>query len=342
MQAQSGDINQAIDLCYESLSLHPHAAPHHLLSQLHLARAEIKESLQHIEEAAKLDSSQHMQASLRFHRGLGEYANRNPAKAREWFKESFEMGPHDAQTLEKLAIATATLGDIPLTLDILKDLWHMEPFYMFHNSLPFVRVADLYDEQRQQAEAEGGTDSVRALNTTLSNITRVTQRVFMDISIEGKDKQRVVYGLYGHAAPKAVRNFVEMSACKDPKLCYKGTRFHRVVPDFLVQGGDVLFGTGLGIANIYGRPYSDDPYSLVLMHDQAGLLLAANAGLDSNGGQFVVVLTPAPHLNGNHMIMGRVLEGLEHVEAINKIKVDGEEKPEVAVTIVDCGVIREQ
>lgn len=82
----------------------------------------------------------------------------------------------------------------------------------------------------------------------------------MDIAIGDQAKKRVVYGLYGHAAPKAVRNFAEMSACKNPRLCYKGTKFHRVVPDFLVQGGDVSLGTGLGLANIYGRPYSDDPY----------------------------------------------------------------------------------
>lgn len=109
---------------------------------------------------------------------MAEHENRNPVEARAYFKEAFEKSAQDdVETMERLAIGAAALGDIPLTVDILQELWHLEPFYRFHNSLPFVRVADLYEEQRMQAEVEGGADSVRALNATLSNITRITQRV---------------------------------------------------------------------------------------------------------------------------------------------------------------------
>jgi cyclophilin family peptidyl-prolyl cis-trans isomerase len=338
-QAQSGDLNQAIALCHQSLELQPHADPHHLLSQIYLAKSQPLESLLHIEQAAKLDPSQHLRASVLFHRGLVSYANGNPVEARGLYDESVKMSPHDAQALEKLAIAVAALGDIPFSIDILQQIWHLEPSYVFHNSLPFVRVTDLYDEQWTQAEAEGGQDGVRSLDAGLSNITKITQQVYMDISINGKEKQRVVFGLFGRAAPKAVRNFLDMTGCEDPKLCYKGARFHRVIADFIIQGGDVSLGTGFGTTNTYGRPFGDDPYALILMHDQPGLLLAANAGPDCNGGQFVVTLSPAPHLNGNHVVMGKVLEGMATIIEANRVPVEDNHVPSVSVTVVDCGLV---
>ena len=186
-----------------------------------------------------------------------------------------------------------------------------------------------------------GSTYVSELEEQLRNVSAVTHKVWFDVEVGGKP-QRVTFGLFGYAAPRAVENFVAMSECsKGEKYCYRGAPFHRVVKDFLVQGGDVGSGDGKGRVNIYDRPYADDVFALGLMHDRAGLLISANTGPDSNGGQFVVMMAPAPQLNGRHVVMGKVLEGLSVIEAISNVELRAKtEMPQVAVEIVGSGTLQ--
>eukprot|EP00462_Mataza_sp_D1_P023737 CAMPEP_0175128852 /NCGR_PEP_ID=MMETSP0087-20121206/5155_1 /TAXON_ID=136419 /ORGANISM="Unknown Unknown, Strain D1" /LENGTH=381 /DNA_ID=CAMNT_0016410953 /DNA_START=30 /DNA_END=1175 /DNA_ORIENTATION=+ len=341
--AQKGDMQAAIASCEKAIELGGHYSSHHLLSQIYLAQADHHNALHHMKKAADLEPSMTaLKAGVKFHEAILAQVRGDFAAAHALLKESASQGEElDVQTLEKLAIAAASLGDIPLAVGFLKRVWKAAPAYHFHNNLPFVRIADLYEEQLAMAEEEGGDDAVKRLNQDLSNITAITDTVYFDVAMGGGPAQRVVVGLYGLAAPRAVKSVVAMAECSNPKYCYKDSVFHRVIADFIVQGGDVAKGDGTGTLNIYNRPYADEVYALGLMHDRAGVVQMANAGADTNGGQFVFMVAAAPHLNGNHVVVGRILSGLDHVMEISKTGVDEQtSKPIVEVKLSACGRIK--
>jgi cyclophilin family peptidyl-prolyl cis-trans isomerase len=115
--------------------------------------------------------------------------------------------------------------------------------------------------------------------------------------------------LYPQQAPLTVENFVTLARAG----YYDGTTFHRVIPDFMAQGGDPT-GTGRG-----GPGYTfRDEFSPQLQHDAAGVLSMANAGPGTNGSQFFITLVPTPHLNGRHTVFGRVVEGMDVVNSIRE------------------------
>lgn len=245
----------------------------------------------------------------------------------------------DPKSLEKVALAVAALGDIPTAVAYLNDLWKLAPQYQFHDGIPFVRIADRYDEQIEQAEKKG-KQYAGAVKQSLSNITEVTERVFFDVSIGEGYKGRVVIGLFGKAAPRATKNFIALVTCRDPKVCYKGTKFHRILKDFIIQGGDIHPGDGTGRINSFGRPFGDDVFALALMHDGPGIVQMANAGPDTNGGQFIIMANPAAHLNGNHVVLGRVLEGMDVVAKANAVEVNSRHFPtKLPPTIIECGLL---
>ena len=120
--------------------------------------------------------------------------------------------------------------------------------------------------------------------------------------------------LYGNAAPKTVSNFVGLAE----KGYYDGVTFHRVIVNFMIQGGDPT-GTGRGGESIYGAPFQDE-FVDTLRHTAAGILSMANAGPNTNGSQFFVTLAATPWLDGKHTVFGKVIEGLDVVSAIGKVK----------------------
>lgn len=135
-------------------------------------------------------------------------------------------------------------------------------------------------------------------------------------------------------APKTVANFIELAQgqreWKDPRdgqkksePLYNGTIFHRVIPDFMVQGGDPD-GTGMGGP---GYTFEDETPADGPKFDKRGLLAMANAGPNTNGSQFFVTVAPTPHLNGRHTIFGEVTQGMEVVEAISMAATGHDDKP---------------
>jgi cyclophilin family peptidyl-prolyl cis-trans isomerase len=120
--------------------------------------------------------------------------------------------------------------------------------------------------------------------------------------------------LFAKATPKTVQNFVGLAE----KGYYNGVKFHRVIEKFMIQGGDPT-GTGRGGESIYGRPFEDEIVDS-LKHASPGILSMANAGPGTNGSQFFVTLVPTPWLDGKHTVFGRVIKGMEVVQAIGKVK----------------------
>lgn len=134
--------------------------------------------------------------------------------------------------------------------------------------------------------------------------------------------------LMPEVAPKACENFIKLTE----KGYYNGIIFHRVIPGFMIQGGDPT-GTGRGGESIWGKPFEDECTSTVTFNKK-GLLAMANAGPKTNGSQFFITAAPTPWLNGNHTIFGEVIEGYEVVAKIEKAPTSADDRPIESQTIL--------
>ena len=169
----------------------------------------------------------------------------------------------------------------------------------------------------------------------------VTHRVYFQVEINGKDVGRIVLGLFGTVAPKTVENFRSLCACDrgDDKLCYKGSTFHRVIPDFMIQGGDTVHGDGTGGASIYndGGTFKDEEFKVTF--NRKFLLAMANSGPDTNASQFFITTVKTQWLTGKHVIFGKIMDGSETV--VKEIEKEGTNAgaPRAKIVIVDSGVL---
>jgi cyclophilin family peptidyl-prolyl cis-trans isomerase len=133
--------------------------------------------------------------------------------------------------------------------------------------------------------------------------------------------------LFSNVAPKAVENFITLAG----KGYYNGVTFHRVIKDFMIQGGDPS-GTGAGGQSCWGKNFEDE-YSPSVRFDGAGYLAMANRGPNTNGSQFFVTTVPCPWLNGRHTIFGKVTSGMDIVKKIEGTKTGPQDRPVTPVVI---------
>lgn len=155
----------------------------------------------------------------------------------------------------------------------------------------------------------------------------VTERVFMEISMEDEVIGRIVFGLFGELTPKAVENFSSLCKCNlerraprtGKELCYKGSTIHRVIPNFIIQGGDFTHGDGTGGESIFDGAFEDESFSV--KHNKKYLLSMANNGKrkpNTNRSQWFINTVKTQWLDGTNEVFGMVLDGLEVIKSIEK------------------------
>jgi peptidyl-prolyl isomerase D len=163
---------------------------------------------------------------------------------------------------------------------------------------------------------------------------------YFDISIGDIPEGRVIFQLFDEEVPKTCKNFRYhccMGLINKNKPSYKDTEFHRVIKDFMIQGGDFTKGDGTGGMSIYGEKFEDENFDL--KHNQPGLLSMANAGPNTNGSQFFITTKETPWLDNKHVVFGIVLKGFDIIKKIENLETNND-KPIYNIKITDCGLLK--
>ncbi|KAG0167894.1 Peptidyl-prolyl cis-trans isomerase H [Apophysomyces sp. BC1034] len=174
--------------------------------------------------------------------------------------------------------------------------------------------------------------------------------VFFDIAIGDVPIGRMKMELYSDIVPKTAENFRQLCTGEYKFYLttsssfyrrnglpqgYKNCIFHRVIKDFMVQGGDFLKGDGTGLTSIYGDRFEDENFSV--KHNQAGLLSMANSGPNTNGCQFFITCDNCEFLDGKHVVFGRLIDGLLTLRKIENVSTGPNNRPKLPVKITECG-----
>jgi len=204
----------------------------------------------------------------------------------------------------------------------------------------------LEDSKKREKAAFGGCFGKAGMYDDKEGILTPNQNgdnphVFFQIKHGDDDLGRVVMQLHKDVTPKTAENF--RALCTGEKglgksgkpMHYKGCGFHRVIKDFMIQGGDFTNGNGTGGESIYGEKFADENFKT--KHTHGGQLSMANAGPGTNGSQFFLTSKDTPHLDGKHVVFGHVVEGMDIVRTIEDVEKGDGDKPVLDVVIADCG-----
>ncbi|KAH9920631.1 cyclophilin-like domain-containing protein [Fomitopsis serialis] len=163
--------------------------------------------------------------------------------------------------------------------------------------------------------------------------------VFMDVNIGETPAGRLKMELFSDIVPKTAENFRQLCTgeyrVNSRPQGYKGATFHRVVPNFMCQGGDFIKGDGTGSFSIYGDKFPDENFQE--KHTVPGLLSMANSGANTNGCQFFITTAKCDFLDGKHVVFGKVIDGMLTLRKIENVPTGPNNRPKLAVKIVECG-----
>jgi len=176
---------------------------------------------------------------------------------------------------------------------------------------------------------------LRRFTTSASAATSPLANVFFNVAINSKPAGRIVFRLFDDVVPRTTKNFREL-ATGQHGFGYTESAFHRIIPNFMLQGGDFTRHNGTGGRSIYGERFNDENFEL--KHNKPGLLSMANAGPDSNGSQFFITTVVTSWLDDRHVVFGEVIEGMDVVKAIEAVGTESGE-PKKRVVITSSGIV---
>jgi len=178
--------------------------------------------------------------------------------------------------------------------------------------------------------------SVSAAGATGGEGYAITDTVFFDMETKSGEKLgRIEIGLFGEDVPRTAANFKALAEGTEG-FGYEGSSFHRVIKNFMIQGGDFTKGDGTGGKSIYGNKFDDENFKIKHF---AGALSMANSGKNTNGSQFFLTTIVTTWLDGKHVVFGKITEGMEIVTKIENTKTDGRDRPADGIFIAKAGVV---
>ena len=210
--------------------------------------------------------------------------------------------------------------------------------YRYFYTKPKVIENNIYEQFNDNSEKDiekNIDDKKKDIDVNNTNL-----QPYFDINIDNVPAGRVIFQLFDDETPKTCKNFRYLCSkglINKDKPEYQDTIFHRVIKDFMIQGGDVTNGDGTGGFSIYGEKFNDENFNLT--HNQPGLLSMANAGPNTNNSQFFILLKEAPWLDNKHVVFGIVSSGFNVIKQIEALEMDGNDKPLKNVYITKCGLL---
>jgi len=164
--------------------------------------------------------------------------------------------------------------------------------------------------------------------------------VFMDITVGGQEIGRIKMELFADIVPRTAENFRQFCTGEYRRdsipIGYKGSSFHRVIKDFMVQGGDFVQSDGTGLMSIYGGKFEDENFKM--RHTQPGMLSMANSGPNTNGCQFFITCAKCDFLDNKHVVFGKILDdGLLVIRRIENVAVGANNRPKLPIVVAQCG-----
>ena len=183
-------------------------------------------------------------------------------------------------------------------------------------------------------------DNISIDNLKPINFEDINSHPYFDIMIGDEEVGRIIFQLFDEEVPKTCRNFRYLCSYgifNKNNPSYTDTIFHRVIKDFMLQGGDITRGDGTGGYSIYGEQFEDENFNLT--HNQPGMLSMANSGPNTNNSQFFITIKKTPWLDNKHVVFGIIISGFDIVKKIESIETDNKDKPIKDVKIIKCGLL---
>lgn len=205
-------------------------------------------------------------------------------------------------------------------------------------------VNDINDQIELDSSKNILNENFKNTKNTNTNTLNTNKNLVLTIGISKKtpvgkatpDWDKVVnveIKLFDDIVPLTTKNFRTIAKKGINGIKYNGSIFHRVIRNFMIQGGDILNNNGTGSISIYGNNFEDENFNI--KHNKPGLLSMANSGPDTNGSQFFITTASTPHLDGKHVVFGEVVKGLESIRIIENVVTDSENNPYEKVEIID-------